>query len=476
MRGVALVVCLAGCLLPGGVQAQDADSARAAGFATDPYRLTYDHVTARFTLHDDDGDVVRNWQDVPTNRMQSTPVPVPPNRPLELVVINANSLVYDYSFATAPVSTRRVRACGDIGKDFLSQGFFATTRSLMGAEAPIPSLSAVVQEVEAFRTANVRDIGLTTDRRARVFAQAKQAALVHQRFAEHVVALSGTLDDSLQMIALRAETEPINTLIDGLFATIDKAYPGFSDPRIPPVLLARSERNASDLLNETVKLGTSNDAMSLEAEALLANVKSASAAARQQMRDVQRALLRLARARAQSRQSTILLPSDIGRRVSITLAAGADSAAGFDVLPVREGEIVAYTRPAVGLVCNVSAGLNWMTPPAEYEITRDGVVADEVDEDEIRTAPAIFFSIGTAAFEQLALLGGIGLGEGGRPDFYLGASMRALEPVLLNAGAVWQRETQLPDGLNVGDTAPATISSFDREFKPTFFFGLSFGR
>ena len=478
MRAAAVILCIASLAYPAAARAQDEapDTVRGPSFATDPYRLVYDHVSGRFTLYDDDGEVVRNWRDVPVSRMQSMAAPVPPSRPLELVVINANSLVYEYGFETTPLSTERVRVCGDMGKDFLSQGFFATTRSLLGADTPIPSFKNVSEEVEAFRTANVRDIGLGTDRRARLFAQAKQAVNVHQRFAEHVVSLSETLDDSLQMIALRAETEPINQLIDALVATIDRAYPGFSDPRIPPIMLSRTARNATDLLNETIKMGSAGDPLGLEAEALLANVKNTSAAARDEVIAVQRSLLRLARARAQSRQSTVLLPADVGRRVSITLTAIADSTAGFDVLPVREGEIVAYTRPAVGLVCNVSAGLNWMRPAANYTISRDGVIVDEVEEGEIRTAPAVFFSMAPAAFRQLALLGGVGLGEGGRPDFYLGATMRALEPILLNAGAVWQRETILPDGMNVGDPVPSSITRFDRKFKPTLFFGLSFGR
>lgn len=475
---VAVITAIFVCAFAAVTSAQDAaaDSAPAAGFMAEPYQLVYDHVSGRFTLYDDDGAVVKNWRDVPASRAQALAAPVPPGRPLELVVINANSLVYSYAFEASAVSTERVRTCGDIGKDFLSQGFFATTRSLLGGEAPIPSLSAVLAEAEAFRARTAPNVALNADRRARLWAQAKQAAAAYQGLTEHVSSLSETLDDSLQMIALRAETEPIGLLIDGLLKTIDRNYPGLSDPRVPPIMVSRAYRLATELLTESIQTGSAGDAISVEAEAIMNNMKASVEPTRQNVKEVQQALLRLARARALSRQSTILLPSDVGRRVAIGITALADTTADFDVLPVREGQIVAYTRPSVGMLCQVSAGLNWMKPGAKYAVSREGVISDGVESDAVRTAPAFLFAFGPAALPQLAALIGIGLGEGGRPDFYTGGSFRALAPVLVNAGVVWQREHVLPGGLNVGDTAPPAFTEFEREFKPSLFFGLSFGR
>lgn len=479
MRAAAITALFI-ATLTGSAFAQDdeevADSTLGPSFMAEPYRLVYDHVSTRFTLYDDDGRIVRNWRDVPASTAQALAAPVPPGRPLEIVVINANSLVYNYSLEASAVSTERVRTCGDIGKDFLSQGFFATTRSLLGAKAPLPSLDAVIEEAAAFRARTAPTVSLNADRRARVWAQAKQAATMYQGLSEHVAELSETLADSVEMIALRAETEPIGPLIDGLLKTIERNYPGLSDPRVPPIMVSRVYRNANDLLKEAIQLGSAGDFISVEAEALMNRIHASAKLTGENVKVVQRTLLRLTRARAMSQQSSVVLPSDVGRRVSIRLTAIEDTTAGFNVLPVREGTVIAYTRPSVGMLCQVSAGLSWMKPGANYVVSRTGTITDGVDSDEIRTAPAVFFSIGPSAIPQLAAVVGIGLGEGGRPDLYGGASLRAFSPVLVNAGFVWQREHVLPDGMNVGDSAPTSFTEFEREFKPSFFFGLSFGR
>ncbi|HEX6609382.1 MAG TPA: hypothetical protein VF051_01275, partial [Hyphomicrobiaceae bacterium] len=440
---------------PSSVRAQEEDDVPTApldvaNLMGEPYRLVYDHVTAKFTLYDTDGDVVRGWRDVPAASAQALGAPVPPNRPLELVVVNANSLVYTYGFEATPINSQRVRTCSDLGREFVTQSFFTSTRSLLGTENPVPSLASVLEEADAFRNNEAKTAPSTGDRRAEAFARAKQAVVAYTDLTHQIKTLSVSLQDTLQMIALRAEGEPIAALIDATLLRISQNHGGLSDPRLTPILAARAERNAKDLLTDVLQSGGPADAMSLEAEAMLKRVNAEAGTLRDPIKEVQRSLLQLARARSMARQSTVLLPSEVGRRITITLTAIPDSVARFDVLPVREGNIVAYTRPVVGLLCQISAGLSWMKPAANYEIGRDGVITDKNSADDVRISPAFLFSIGPAALPQVGLLIGLGLGAGGRPDFYLGGSMRALAPIFINAGAVWQREMVLPDGLEVG--------------------------
>jgi hypothetical protein len=78
----------------------------------------------------------------------------------------------------------------------------------------------------------------------------------------------------------------------------------------------------------------------------------------------------------------------------------------------------------------------------------------------------------------IAALGGLGFGGQARPDFYLGGTVRALSPVLLNFGAIWQRADRLEDGMKVGDPVsdPSSITDLPRRYRAGFFWGFSFGR
>ena len=78
-----------------------------------PYRLVYDHVTATFRLLRPNGSQVAGWE----ASGQRALAPVPPDRPLEVVIENANTLLYTYEVTAEPVQGgRQVRACRDVGR------------------------------------------------------------------------------------------------------------------------------------------------------------------------------------------------------------------------------------------------------------------------------------------------------------------------------------------------------------------------
>ena len=191
-------------------------------------------------------------------------------------------------------------------------------------------------------------------------------------------------------------------------------------------------------------------------------------------RNLRNDLLRIERARRQTRQTFSVAASGDFRRITLTV----EPRAGFDdVLRTRDGSVSVFTEPSVGLRCQVGIGFTFMDSTPDYWVNNDGVVADR-EAGETRTAATLTLLLSTPKIPALALLTGIGIGNDKVPDLYLGGALRFLDPIILNGGVVWQREHHLPDGITLGTPLadPTLLEDLSRSYEPTVFFGVALVR
>ena len=89
-----------------------------------PYQLVLDHITGVVELRSNQGRLLETWE-----RGTETVAPVPPDRPLMVVVKNANTLLYTYVVSADNVRTTPNQSCRAIGRQFGRQSFL--TASIM---------------------------------------------------------------------------------------------------------------------------------------------------------------------------------------------------------------------------------------------------------------------------------------------------------------------------------------------------------
>jgi hypothetical protein len=140
---------------------------------------------------------------------------------------------------------------------------------------------------------------------------------------------------------------------------------------------------------------------------------------------------------------------------------------------LRQGKVEIYTEPTVPVLCQISIGVAWMDPPPEFAV-EDTVLINRAA--NTRAAASLAFHVSSPSFPLVAALLGVGLGSNSRPDFYLGASLRFLHPVLLNGGIVWQYSAHLPAGLRVGQAVSDQrfLRSLSFSYRARVFWGLSY--
>lgn len=445
-----------------------------------PYTLVYDHVTGAFTLRNPSGRVVEGWSGRADG--QRLAAPIPPDRPVEVVIQNANTLLYEYSIEAEPVGDRVVRGCRDIGRDFVSSGFMVSTRALIGGDAAdLPSLDNVWQDVERFREAvpptdEEEGFGFGGGSAAAAAIRAAEAQYEElNSLLARVRYLSRTMEDSLRWVAMVAESTPIDSVASRLEASVERGYSGLSDPRLlPRVLVAQRQDVTAQLSGVLPAAGTSPEGYGLQALRLDQQAEEALRATEEEVRLLQEQLLELQRAKAASHKRYTLLPAGTYRRITIRMEP--TELEGFRA---RAGGVQVYTRPHVSLLCNLSFGLTWMEPPVSYQADGGGAIENDAREDDLRTSAALFLHLAAPDLPLLGafgVLGGLGLGAETAPDLYLGGSLRLFRPILINAGAVWQRQDVLPDGLEPGDpvTSPDLLNDLDRKYEPTLFIGVSY--
>ena len=455
-----------------------------------PYRLVFDHLTGAVALRSNKDHLLETW-----DRTATPIVPVPPNRPLVVVINNANTLLYQYSVEAEVVRTSRIRSCRNVVREFGSQGFLVSATVVRGTSMPALDPDQVLGsllklDVSAFggvRGDSTQKMDATTLRQT--LRNVRDPLTNYATFLEGVASLTTSLQDSLTLMAAQGEVEPIDSLLARLQASLEAVHPGLSDPRRVPMILLEATRQvapqlgaltlAYEAITDGRYSGSSSDEDVQPALDLQARIQKAQQAVQEAAPPLQGHLAEIERARQQATQRFTLNPgAETYRHVTITLRATENRK---EVLRFREGAVDLYTEPRRGLLCQLALGVTWIDEPVAYGV-EDGEIVNTADEGP-RIAAHLLLHLASPRFPLIGGLMGVGIGKNNRPDFYLGGSLRLLDPLMINVGVVWQRTPRLPDGLAVGQAVDDTFDpmdldtdTLDKRYESGLFFGISFVR
>ncbi len=152
--------------------------------------------------------------------------------------------------------------------------------------------------------------------------------------------------------------------------------PGLSNAAQVPLIVEGATRSVA-LQMETLNAidasirngqfrGTLSDPLGREALDLKTRVDQSVSAAESQVQPLQNELLRIERARANSRTNSALAPSTAVRQITIRV----ERAPGFDdVLRLRETVLGVYTEARASLICQIGLGFSWMDRPPGYQVS-----------------------------------------------------------------------------------------------------------
>lgn len=447
-----------------------------------PYQIVYDHIRDTLKLVDNRGKVLERWHRFRPSA-PATLVGVPPDRPIEVVVENANPLLYRYSVRVDVVQARNAQTCRMVGRSFAQRAFLTAAGAVGGTTAPALDVSralstdvlTTITSLGAGKSGGSKGLAVpSTLSETAARAESQRLATSAQRilmesgdrltaYAELLDTIThyGTKSDStLRDIARRGETTAADALLEDLQLRFDRSHRGLSDPALfVEIFRTRSAAaavdlaavdNGIDMVAEAAVLLRPYDARAADALASgptaqgLASVKQrVPVAARKALTPAQddvsaatkaQALLmtvRDLRIEARDEQFTAHPSGDL-RRVTLRLEA---STMWKDEMRTRTGEAAIYVEPRVGRSCEISAGLAWLGSP-ELAV-KDGKVVP--GDDDLRTPPAVFVTIAPRPRSVAGATFGVGLGQYRRPDFFAGATWRWLSPVLITGGAALQR-------------------------------------
>ncbi len=475
-------------------QASDAPqvSTQPAGALTRkaPYRVIYDPLAGSIELQNQRGDVRERW---PQFSAIAPLANIPADRPVSVEVINANPLLYDYTVRAEVVRQEDVKSCTEIGSRFLSQGFLLSSAAVSGSPNSSPDIPAISTGFLDVRSAFAATLGtrgstrLTEDGLERELARIRADVNAFTEFTAMLVALARTVNDSIALFAAKGESVPLDTLLGRFQQSLEAIQPGLSDPAQTPILIEQRTSAAAAAVTTLKDLarsietgnytGTRADLAAQEVLLLDRRVDERASQLEATYPRLQRDLLRIARVRAQTRR--IFTIGESGGVVRRLVIDSKSNGSYEDVLRLREGEVEFFTRPRMGLLCEISLGLSWLEPLATYAFDSDGRLIDSSTEDR-RVAPAIMIHLSMSSLPVLGLTMGVGVGENSAPDLYLGGTLRMFEPIMLNMGWVWQRTPQLPGGMQLGqivtNPSPTLLADLDLKFEPTIYFGIGIGR
>lgn len=447
-----------------------------------PYEVVYDHLSGSLEVRNHNGRVQERWD----RETSSAPlIRLPADRPVVIVIDNANALLYAYEVSAEVLTRKDVRACRDVGSQFSATALLSELRVLAGVAQPRglagQFASTILPEPEA------RGFGAEPTR-GRLDPPTLERALREIRapiskyidFSLTIVALANTLQDSLLRIAELGESTPIDSLLAELQRSIEHLQPGLSiSTQVPQLLRRRAEVTRPHLhtlavMTRAIRVGEFDGDQSgpaaTEALMLASRVDSVLPILEAAYRRLQAELVRIDIARARSRQTFTTGPSGDVRHLVLELRPTGD----MEEIPrLRQGKIEIYTEPTVPVRCQISIGITWMDPPPEYAV-EDTVLVNRAG--STRAAASLAFHVSLPSFPVVAAQLGIGLGSNSRPDFYLGASLRLLPPVLVNGGIVWQYSVHLPSGIQVGQTVsdPRFLKNLPFSYRARVFWGLSY--
>jgi hypothetical protein len=470
-------------------------SRRPAGVAARkaPYSLVVNHVDGSMSLYGTRGQLLEEWG----RFSDSSPLAdIPADRPINIVIEDANPLLYDYAVDALVIGREDLKACSDLGGRFLGQGFLLASAAVAGAafpSFPVSGLSSGVLDVES-AFANV-----LASRGAFAGATVSEAELEEQlasvriqvsefiEFAFDIAVLSESIEDSLSYFAARAESRPLSSMISAYQSRLEVTQRGLSDPTRTPWIVEERIRTAAPFVSTLNRLasavtegGYQGDIGSLEAREvvmLAEQVESGSQQLAGSYASLQVNLLKIERLKRRTRRVfSVGAGKGTIRRISIRTTSNGEMP---QVLRLHEGDRDIFVRPRSTLLCEISVGMAWADPHAEYEIdSSDGTIKNS-NQDDFRIATSLLLHVAASSVPFVAATMGLGVGKNSVPDFYLGGTLRLFQPVMINAGWTWQRRQQLPEGLRVGgaiDPLSDVLDDLDLEFRRAFFFGVSFSR
>ena len=447
-----------------------------------PYQLVYDHLTGTLELRDHKGRPLERWDRKTTASAALVGVPI--ERPITVIVENANSLLYDYDVTVAPVARTGVQTCRNVGARFTTMGLIPGLSVVTGALAPTAVGETVVGDV-------IADMRRTSRGEGRVSLATVQGVLERVRaplaeylgFADRVTQLAVSLDDSLGAIAELSESLPIDSLLARLQSSVAQLGAGFQSPASVSVAVRQRAAALAPPLRQLTSLGAMIQAGQLDGDpaapaarevvALAARADSASAGLQAVSRTLQLGLRRIEIARTRSRQTFTTGPSADVRRLALELRPTAD----FTNLPrLFQGTVEVFTEPKVSWVCALTLGVAWMDQPPRFDVEGDSIIVDR-SAGERRSTPMLALRMSSSRLPQLAALAGVGMGTRQRPDFYLGGALRVLRPLVLSAGVVWQWQDRLPAGFRPGQAVPdrSVLGSVTHAYATTMFWSLGLG-
>jgi hypothetical protein len=482
------------CILP--LSAQDASGQQADGQAVPaavygdkaPFQVVFDHVTGDIRVESPKGELIDSWTADAAGRTVVAPLfSVPTDRPVAVRIENANPLLYNYAVRAETVREASLQSCSQV-----SRGFNAG--AVLGAlgTAQMATVSGMGLVDMLAKDAPAADFsGLGAGDEGAAFANAAALADLVETIAPDVeayldvvepfVAASISLPDSLRVIASLSDGQPAGPLLDELRASLQRSLRGASSAAD----VAGALRKTVDDYGHSVGL-MHEAAAAVSAQRHMGSWANRATALSIRLGELDQATIDAASVALQTAhymvevaqravtQTYVTAPNPNYRRIRIELTRTGEYP---DVPGFKEGVDV-FTEPAQSVLCSLSIGFTFMDRPAEY-MSRDGSVAPAAPGDDLRTTASLMLHVGAPSVPFLRALVGAGIGTQGMPDLYLGGSLSILQPLLLNAGWVFQRSQQLPTGSRIGDPFPAAYLSadeFPKSWKGGFFFGVSLHR
>jgi hypothetical protein len=485
-RRLACCVMLVAAHRAAGAQAPPLQT-REVPTARAPVQIVVDQLTGMIEVRSPEGTLTQSWD--PSARTGRSPLAqVPARRPVDVVIKNANPLLYRYDVQTSVVVKRPLPTCATLGSRMASASFLTSFATVATSAQPVlaQGMAQLFQAPAPLLTQEATTRGealLSRSALVEVLATHRAPVERYVQFIAAVKMLAVTLDDSLAAIAELGETQPLDSLLNALTASLDRNAPGLSQAaRVPLTLreqdaavrphLAALETVASAIARGNVDDAAGSSDAASELTRLMASAKSARDNLAASYRMLQAQLVRIENAKARTRQVFSSPESDDIRRIAIDVQPSAEYPAVFRS---RTGRQELYTEPVVSLLCQLSFGVAFMTHAPSYTVNNGVLQNRETDQ---RAGVAALIHVAAAQFPLFGAIAGFGFGSEGAPDLYSGVSIRALDPLMVNLGAVWQRGQQLPAGVREGQALndPSVVQSLSKRYAPSFFWGVSIAR
>lgn len=439
----------------------------------DPWIITYDHVAETMTVQDHRGREQSAFRGTPL--ADGPLVRIPPDRPLEVRIRNANPMLYTYTVTGTVVQERKARGCRAMLGTFAQAGL--QFRALSLGQVPMrwspDSIISGLMSAEALARRGgvaVRGTPLSAEDRARTIALVTSRVQQYEDSARSLAGFTAAFEDSLAIVAELADATDAGPLLEGLAQSIRQRLPGAQRSTDVALALRDLARDAQQPATVLVQLAAYGDG---DIRHIRVRFDSALTSIARSYRSMQAQLYRVERYQAAVDQRWTLEPSGDYRAVRIRM----ESTSEFEGIPrFRSGTVEALTNPSGRVTCNMAPGLALANTPLAFGLRNDTIV--QTSNPEQRAAASLLLHFDMPDFPlPLGAIAGIGLGAHKRPDWYLGGSVRLSDVVRINAGSIWQREERLGAGWSMGGVVPAAQrTAFEdrpKGYTASFFWGVS---